>query len=184
MKLRPAGCVAIGIILSLSSCTVGNDVKPDPATGYISSTAGTSKATVVLYKTVDTSKYQPLALVTAGTFAEKQIRDLGFFKEVINLEQLQTAIVTNNLGDKVPSVNDRIGISNAAHHYKVFLWIHSKADRRGSKVYSQLIATDPMTMEDLFITEHVLDYVWAGVNDQNTFYPMFNSFIDWIHQRK
>ena len=181
-KIEVLGCLAVAFCLS--GCTVGQDVKPDPKTGYLSTGVTGAKATVVVSESVDMSKYQPLVLVTAGSFAEKQIRDLDFFKDVINLDDLQKQIVANDLGDKVPSVNDRIGIANAARHYKFFLWVRSHTERRGSQNYTQLIATDPVTGEDLFKTEHVLDYVWSGVNDQNTFYPMFNSFIDWIHQKK
>jgi len=42
--------------------------------------------------------------------------------------------------------------------------------------------TDPLDLEDYFICETLLDYEYSGVNDQNNFYPMMNSFIDYIKQ--
>lgn len=165
-------------------CTVGVAVKPDPATGYLTSGKAPVKAPAIVSKRIDMAEFRPLAVVTAGDFAEDQIRNLGFFGEVIDIGELQKRIVTNNLQDKVPSVSDRIGISNAARNYRPFLWIRSDREKRGKKLYSRLIATDPRTLDDLFITEHELDYVWKGVNDQNTYYPMFNSLIEWLKQNQ
>jgi hypothetical protein len=48
----------------------------------------------------------------------------------------------------------------------------------------QLIATNPETLDDVFVAEVFMDYVWVGVNDQNSRYPLFNAFIDWVNQNK
>jgi hypothetical protein len=52
----------------------------------------------------------------------------------------------------------------------------------GTKKYGQFVLTKPDTLEDILVVEKYLDYVWAGVNDQNTWYPLFNSIVDYIDE--
>jgi hypothetical protein len=47
-------------------------------------------------------------------------------------------------------------------------------------LYTQFVLTDPLTLDDLFVVETHLDFIWTGVNDQNNWYPMFNALIDYI----
>ena len=64
----------------------------------------------------------------------------------------------------------------------IFRILEGLNTRDMQKKYAQFILTDPLTLEEIFITEKYLDYVWAGVNDRTTWYPMFNSFIDYIRE--
>lgn len=177
-------CASAGVLAAaMAGCTVGVAVKPDPKTGYlVSKSAEPRKADVAVSKKVDFAAYHSIVLVTAGDFAEEQTRSLGAFDEVIDIEELQKRIVAANLQDKVPSISDRLGLNNAARHYKPFLWLRYDTDKRGQKLYGRLIVTDPLSLDDVFVAERELDYLWKGVNDQNTFYPMFNSLIDWLKQ--
>jgi len=172
--------VLLAALVPLAACTVGKAVKPNPETGYIGEGEAAKMADTVLAKPVDLSRYGKLVVVTAGDFAEEQTRNLGRFDEVIDIEELQRRIVAADLGAKVPSVSDRIGLSNAAKHWQPFLWVRYDEESRGAKLYGRLVVTDAATLEDVFIAEKHLDYVWKGVNDQNTFYPMFNSLIAWL----
>lgn len=54
-------------------------------------------------------------------FVLGQTKALGYFNEVIANEQLEVRIIQTNLGDKVASVRERIGLNNAAKHYKPFV---------------------------------------------------------------
>ena len=58
--------------------------------------------------------------------------------------------------------------------------VEVKTRKEEEKKYSQLILTDPVTLEDIFICETYLDYVWSGVTDQDNFYPMMNALVDYI----
>src|SRR4030067_868418 len=98
----------------------------------------------------------------------------------MTFDDLEKRIIAANLATKVPTVADRIGLSNAAKKYKPFMWLRFDTRGGGRDKYSQLVLTDPLTMEDYFITETYLDYFWTGVNDQNNWYPMFNSLVDYI----
>jgi hypothetical protein len=71
-------------------------------------------------------------------------------------------------------------MNKAAKHYKTFLWL--RLERRGwaRDGYMKISLTDPLTMEDLFVTETKVDQLFNNINDQHNWYPMFNSLIDYI----
>lgn len=163
--------------LTLGACTSLKVVELDPVTGYFPTE---NKAVVVTNKPFDLDARKSLLLVSNSEFEKNQIKNIGYFDEVINFKELEALIVKNNLGDKVSSVKDRIGLNNAAKYYKPFLWFRIDTRGTGNEQYVQFIITDPLTLEDYFVTETHLDRVWAGVNDQNNWYPMFNSLIDYI----
>mgnify|MGYP001203456763 FL=1 len=163
----------------LGGCSSFKVAKVDPETGYFPSK---TKATVVVNKPLDLDQRNSLILVANSDFQENQIRNINYFKDVITFEDLETIIVKNDLGDKVPSLEDRIGVHNAAKYYKPFLWFRFDIRGKGRDMYAKFILTDPLTLEDYFVTETHLDRFWKGVNDQNNWYPMFNSFIDYIKE--
>lgn len=167
------------LIILLTGCTTMEVVKPDSKTGLFS----VSKvATITKNIPIDLDTKKSLILVPNGDFTGNMVKNIGYFDKVINFEELEVIIIKEDLTDAVPSIVDRIGINKAAKAYKPFLWLRWDTRKDGSKKYQQLILTDPITLEDYFITETYLDYVWAGVNDQNNNYPMFNAFIKYLQQ--
>lgn len=163
----------------LTACSSLKVAKVDPKTGYFP----TSKfATVVKSSPVDLDQMKSLLLVPNSDFEYGQMKSIGYFDEVINFEELEKIIIKEQLTDQVPSLQDRIGLNKAAKAYKKFLWFRFDTRRDGNDQYAQYILTDPITLEDIFITEQYLDYIWAGVNDQNTWYPMYNSLIKYIKE--
>jgi hypothetical protein len=163
----------------LSACTQLKVINTDPKTGYF---PASSKATVIKSTPIDLDSKKALILVPKPDFIEGQIRNIGYFDEVISFETLEKNIVAANLSEKVPSVRDRIGINNAAKNYKYFLWFRVDSTGSGNNTHTQFILTDPITLEDYFIVDTHLDYLWSGVNDQNNWYPMFNALIDYIKE--
>ncbi|MCF6300175.1 MAG: hypothetical protein L3J52_03510 [Proteobacteria bacterium] len=166
-------------IFMVSACTSLKIVETNPDTGYF---PGSKRATVIKSIAIDLDSVKDLVLVPNGEFTNKMVENIEYFDEVITFEDLEKIIIRNDLTDKVPSVNDRIGINKAAKAYKKFLWIRWDSRKDGSKLYQQLLLTDPISLEDIFICETHLDYVWTGVNDQANFYPMMNSLIDYIRK--
>ena len=169
--------IAAAALAALSACTSLKVVDVDAKTGYF---PAQKKAAVVTNKTLDLDARKGLVVVGNSEFSQGQVRNMKYFDEVITIEELEKRIIQAGLTDKVPTVRERIGLNNAAKHYKPFLWL--RYDLRGDRPneYTQFILTDPLTMEDYFVTETHLDYVWTGVNDQNNWYPMFNALIDYI----
>lgn len=165
------------LALWLAGCTSLKVVQPDAKTGrYPTST----KATVLMSKQFDLDARKDLILVPNSDFTVGQVTNMRYFTQVTTAEELEKAIVQKGLSDKVPSVHDAIGLNNAAKYYKPFLWLHWKTHGSGQDVHAQVILTDPLTLDDLLVAETHLDYLWAGVNDQNNWYPMFNALIDYI----
>ena len=169
--------LAIAAALFLSGCTVLKVVDVDPKTGYFPTSV---KATVIKSEPIDLDAKKALILVPKPDFLQAQIKNIGYFGEVISFETLEDRIIKANLTDKVSSITDRIGINNAAKNYKYFLWFRVDHTGTNPHMHSQFILTDPITMEDYFIADTPLDYMWTGVNDQHNWYPMFNALIDYI----
>jgi hypothetical protein len=175
MMLRASLMLASLVLFGCSSQRV---VELDRSGHYPARTT----ATVVLSKPFDLDSRRSLIVVPPNDFMQGEIANIHYFGEVITPEDLQKAIVQNGLSDKVPSIADLIGLSNAAKYYKPFLWFHGKMHGAGTERYSQFILTDPLTLDDLLVVETHLDFLWTGVNDQNNWYPMFNALIDYIKQ--
>jgi len=172
--------LVIGIFfLTACGASVFKIVEMDSKTGCFPSD---KKATVVKKATIDIDYRKSLILVFNPTFGKGMVENIGYFEKVISSDDLEKIIVTENLSDKVPSVEGRIGMNNAAKHYMNFLWLRYNLRRDGAKQYAQFILTDALTLEDFFITETYLDRVWSGINDQNNWYPMFNAFVDYIRE--
>jgi hypothetical protein len=175
MRLLPALVLA----LFVSACTSFKVAPVDEKTGYFPTN---TKATVVLSKPVDLDPRKGLLLIPNGEFVKGQIANIKYFDETMTFEDLERRIIQAGLTEKVPSVHERIGVNNAAKNYKPFLWLRFERTGEGRIKTGRFVLTDPLTMEDWFIAETKLDYAFAGVNDQNNWYPMFNSLIDYIQQ--
>lgn len=160
-----------------TGCSTLKIVEVDPETGYF---PGTKQAAVVKEISVDLDQKKSLVLVPDGDYTKSMIANIGYFDKVIDFGDLQDIIIKENLTELVPSVNDRIGVNKSAKAYKPFLWIKWKTRQDGNKKYQQLVLLDPISLEEYFVTETLLDYVWAGVSDQNNYFPMMNSLIDYI----
>ena len=175
-------CVAL-----LAACGTQMKVASvDEKTGLLKSERGDiAKATVVTAKKVPLAPFKGMAFMSsAGDWGVEQLKAVKYFDQVLSYDDLQKVVIANNLTDKVPSLNEPIGLSKLARAYKPFLWVKFKQVRRENKTYMQLIATNPENLEEVFVSEVYLDFVWAGVNDQNSRYPLFNAFIAWVNQNK
>lgn len=169
--------VIVCALLTASACTQLKVAEVDPSTGYF---PGADTAPVVLAKPLDLDAHKGLIVVGTSDFLVGQLKNIGYFEEVIAVDELETQIIKANLTNQVPSVRDKIGLNKAARFYKPFLWLRVGDRQEGAKEYVQFILTDPITLEDYFVTETELDYLWKGVNDQSNWYPMCNSLIDYI----
>ena len=151
--------------------------KVDPVSGYFKAN---KEATTVVSKPVDLDSMKQTLLIPDQDFVKGQMANIGFFQNLITVKDLETEIVKNNLQDKVPDVRGRIGLNKAYKEYKPFLWLRYEVRGSGNDQYGRFILTDPSSLEDIFVAEIKLDYLWSGVNDQNTWYPLFNELIRYI----
>jgi hypothetical protein len=174
-------------LLLLSACGTQMKVaQVDEKTGQLKSEKGeVTKATVVVAKKVPLAQYKAMAFISGGgDYGVSQLKAINYFEQVLNFDDLQKLVITNNLQDKVPSLNEPIGLNKLYRAYKPFLWIAFKRIQKDNKPYLQLVATNPDNLEEVFVSEVHLDFIWAGVNDQNSRYPLFNALIGWIQQNR
>lgn len=179
-------CAAIYFI-SLTGCsTYFQAVNIDPNTGYLptsqNKSTGITKARVLKSQSANFSKYGGRMLVTGGAFFQQEMNDIGAFSDVMTNEDLQKRIISAGLQDKVPSVSDLIGLNKAYQYYKPFLWTHFEfKDDNNNNHFVRMIVTDPGNAQDLFEAQAVICGAPACDDDQHIWYPLFNSFIDWVH---
>ena len=141
-----------------------------------------TKATLVKSIDIDLDQHKSLLLLPDDEFMKGQMRNIKYFDKMITFEELETIIIKNNLTENIPALNSKIAISRAAKAYKPFLWLRLNI-RNGSgynQQYAQFLLINAETSEELLVVERHLDYIWAGVNDQNTWYPLFNAIVDYI----
>lgn len=142
------------------------------------------KAVVVLDKPFDLSSRREILVVPSvqenSTYFKEMVSKIGFFKEVISVDELEDEIIHAGVADKVQTVKDRIGFNNAAKYYKPFLFLDFKIRGDGSQKYNQIHLIDALTMEDCFIGEVLWDPARKGVNDQSVWYPLLNSLNDYV----
>ena len=169
--------VLLGFVF-LAGCTQLKVVEVDPDSGYFPGALG--RAAIVKKERFDLDSRKELVLVPNDEFVEGMVLKIDYFDEVMTFDDLERGIVAEGLGDKVPTVDTKIGVNNAAKRYRNFMWLRFAKRREGYYSYTQLILTDPLTLEDYFIAETHLDYGGTGVNDQHNWYPMFNALIDYV----
>lgn len=165
------------ILILCIGCTSMKVAELNPETGRFPTKVN---ATVVKSEEFDLDSMKSLILAPDDEFVLGQLRNIAYFDKVMTLDDLENAIIQADLTDEIPSVREKIGINKAYKAYKPFLWLRFDSRKEGNKTYGQFILTKPDTLEDLFIVEKHFDYVWAGVNDQNTWYPMFNALVDYL----
>lgn len=122
-----------------------------------------------------------LVIVPTGEFLYGMTKKLNYFDTVVTFETFQKDIIKANKQDQVGDISGLIGLNKAYKHYKKYLYLNF--ERKGTGRYDmklRLKLTNPGTLEEIFIAEIPYDPYISGVNDQNTFYPLFNKLIDFI----
>jgi predicted nucleic acid-binding protein len=179
--------IALVLLATLAACGTQMKVaEVDDRTGLLKSDRGPiDKATVVVAKRMSLAPYKSMAFMSnTSDWGLSQMKAIKYFDQVMSYDDLQKLVIAKKLQDKVPSLNEPIGLNRLYRENGPFLWIHFKQTQRDTKRYMQLIATDPDTLDDVFVSEVVLDLIWRGVNDQNSRYPLVNALIEWINANR
>lgn len=163
----------------LFSCTTLKVTKREADTGYFPTFM---KATIIHSKKTNLDQYNQLALVPEDDFSLGMLKEIGYFDTVVNFAGLEQLIIENNLLDKIGTVSNIPGINKAAKTYKNFLWVNWRVELRNNKQYLQLALVDASTMEDLFISETTSGTQLPIFNDQENYYPLMNSLLDYISE--
>ena len=181
-------------LFSFCICSCGTQLKNLPInkqTGLITDEKGLSKtAAVIKSEKIEVQQFKSMIFVAnGGEFAVQQTKELGFFDQVVNPEQLEKRILDNNLQSKIYSIKTGEDLHDLAKYEKPFLVLYFKKVDLATKpntqdLYLQMVVSNPVTIQDVFTTQVPLN-IWTGnVNDQNTRYPLFNAFYSWIKSNK
>jgi hypothetical protein len=168
----------------LSGCgTVGQVKDVDISTGRIK-TASKATATVVKSEVINLKERRQLLLVLGGEFMREQTKKLGYFDVVVDRAEMEKLLIKEGKDGLVDNVVNLLAWKKIASSYKPLLVLKFDTRSEGGSDYARLMVVDPLTAEDVFISEIKLDFAWKGVNDDNTFYPLFNTLLDWLEKNK
>lgn len=145
------------IILSLTACGPNINIPISPQSGLYQVDSQTK---VMINKPLDIDKRTSLLVlkdsgpgvisnyagVPAIKFHREKISNLNYFEQILTLTEFEESIIQNNLTDKIPSISNNIGLSNAAKHYKSFLLLEIAMLNSGLGP-QQITLTDPLTLE-------------------------------------
>lgn len=175
MKKAKIFLATVFMSLMLSSCTVLK-VSERNEKGYFSSV---KQAQTIKSEKIDLDLRKGLILVPSGAdnFFVGMVKNINYFDQVVTGAELEKEIIKSGKQEEIGSMEGLIGLNNISKKYRKFLYlkIHKPTQKK-----IQLTLIDPETAEDLFIAETSFDEVWSGVNDANTFNPLFNEFIKYI----
>lgn len=177
MKRTISFLATLSIILSLSSCTALK-VSETNEKGYFNSV---KQAKTIKAENIDLDTRKSLILVPSGAdnFFTGMVNNIKYFDQVVTFSDLEKEIIKNGKIEEIGNIEGKVGLHNIAKKYRNFVYlIFYKPNEK--KIQLKLV--DPETTDDLFIAETAYDIVWAGVNDANTFYPLFNEFIKYIEK--
>lgn len=182
------------LLFSFVIYSCGTQLKNAPInkqTGLITDEKGIFKvAAVTKSEKIEILKYKNMIFVAnGGEFAVQQTKELGFFDLVVNPEQLEKKILDNNLQSKIYSIKTGEDLHDLSKFEKPFLVLYFKKVDLATKpnvqdLYLQMVVSNPLTIQDVFVAQVPLN-IWTGnVNDQNTRYPLFNAFYEWVNSNK
>ena len=137
------------------------------------------KADILVNKPFNLDENKSLLVVPNNTFMKGMAEKIGYFDKVITFDDLEKDIIKDNKQDEVGTLNGKIGINNAYRKYKKFLYLKFDDNKEKSKRI-QLKLVNPEDFDEIFVADTLYDDFWVGVNDQNTFNPLFNALITYI----
>jgi len=162
----------------LSGCFTVFKVADKKEDGYF---YASEEATVVVSKKFNLDSLRAVILVPNGDFTKGMVQNIRYFGRVINFDELEKEIIQNNKQDEVGSIIGNIGLNNAYRKYMPFLYLKLETIKKEGNIEKvQLKLINPSDFSEIFVDETPLDYVWRGVNDQYTFYPLFNGLIKYV----
>lgn len=162
--------------LLLSSCTVMK-VSERTDQGYFKSI---KTATTIKSEKIDLDQHKDIIVVrkSENDFVLGMVKNINYFNNVITISDLEKEIIKDNKQDEVGNIQGKIGLNNIYRKYKKFFYLTFDQGSNSKKI--QLKLTNPDTADEVFIAETDFDIVWSGVNDANTFNPLFNELIKYI----
>jgi len=174
------------LIILLTSCgTFEKAAMMNPSTNYFPSKDNKQKSVIVLKKIpVDADTLKTLLVVPTTDYWLQMGQNLKYFEKVLTYDQFQSAIVKEELSEKIPNVSDKVGLNRAYNVYKPFVILNLTKVKKGNGWFAGLTLYDPNRAETIFENEIWLNLMWDGWTDQGTMFPLFNSLLDYLREQK
>lgn len=164
--------------------------KPDPTSGLYATHSVLKPADVRVADKFDPAYTEMVYLkVDAETpnprfvdFFMSALKDMHTFKKVVTKDDLQAIVIERNLGSKVPSVSDLVGLNNLSKEIGPFLIVQPNAIFKGGYNFEgTLKAIDASTGKTVLLIDTTA-FNMAGLDDP-LFNPMLNGFINWTRNQ-
>ncbi|TKC78204.1 hypothetical protein FAZ69_31950 [Trinickia terrae] len=186
--------LVVGTILLaglLAGCNTTLQVaKPDAATGLYATHSALKPEDVRVAEKFDPAYTQMVYLKINAEqpnprfvdFFVAALKDMNTFKKVVTKDDLQQIVIERNLGAKVPSVSDLVGLNNLSKEIGPFLIVEPNAVFKGGYMFEgTLKATDASTGKPVLLIDTTA-FNMAGLDDP-LFHPMLNGFINWTRNQ-
>lgn len=136
------------------------------------------------YKSLLVVKGEDFASTVGNQYPREMINNIGYFDNVLTLEDFKKDIVKNKNQDKIGSLSDKLGLNKAYREHKPFLYVEFKI-RKGKRAFPavsflQMTLTNPDNLEEIFIGETFMDIYLTGIGAKQTYNPLFNELIKYI----
>jgi hypothetical protein len=164
--------------------------KPDPTSGLYATHSELKPADVRVEEKFDPAYTQMVYLkINAETpnprfvdFFMSALKDMHTFKKIVTKDDLQAIVIEHNLGSKVPSVSDLVGLNNLSKEIGPFLIVEPNAVFKGGYNFEgTLKAIDASTGKTVLLID-MTAFNMAGLDDP-LFHPMLNGFINWTRNQ-
>lgn len=170
---------------------------PSRSTGYFMG-KDIRKGNVIIDETVQLEKFKRLIYIKPSsqhfmssradeidTFTKAMIENIGYFERVADLTDFEMLLIKTGIAYKVPNISDHIGLIQVQKYFGDYLiaefdFTLTFPHVDGTNSHANLKIIDPSNMKILF---HVQSKAFlVGGFDDKLLYPLFNSFIDWLHK--
>jgi len=185
--------IVIGLLLAglLAGCNTTLHVeKPDSASGLYATHTVLKPSDVRVAEKFDPAYTQMIYLKVDAEhpnprfvdFFVSAFKEMHTFKRVVTKDDLQEMVIERNLGSKVPSVSDLVGLNNLSKEIGPFLIVESNAVFKGAYTFEgTLKAIDASTGKTVLLID-MNAFNMAGLDDP-LFHPMLNGFINWTRNQ-
>lgn len=142
----------------------------------------TKSAKIIKNVSFDLDSKKSLLLILNGDFMYGMSQNLNYFDRVVKYKDFELEIIKAKKQEEVGALCGKIGLSNANNNYEPFLYLVFNSENKEGLIYQQLKLINPEDAEELFVAEIDKDFYLRGVYDKNTYYPLFNSLIEYIEE--
>lgn len=175
----------VGASIALSGCSSTLKVAQLNTAGRFDSNARVKAADITIDAPFDKAKYGGLVVVLPFTesnqvndFYYQSIKNSGKFGMVLDKAGVERLVIEKNITD-VTDATSILSLRKLSNSIGPFLVVKPYFEFKGGYNYlASIEAVDPTTGKAVFRAQKGA-FNWGGL-DKPLFYPLFNSFMDWV----